>query len=122
MVAAQYAYSKGRTFMRRISAAFAVLFGLFALFFTAPPKLWGGATNQNMLGNFFTQNTAHADTPHSCSTVDGCADAGAGACTGTGGTSSSGVGPGGVDSVGDSVGGGVADSSGGCGDSCTGVA
>lgn len=71
MVAAQYAYSKGRTFMRRVSAAFAVLFGLFALFFTVTPKLWNsGSASQNMFANFFTQ-TAHADTPH---TGDGCTE------------------------------------------------
>lgn len=78
MVAAQYAYSKGRTFTRRISAAFAVLFGLFALFFTATPKLWNsGSASQNMLDNFFTQNTAHADTPHTGDSTGACAADGA---------------------------------------------
>lgn len=84
MVAAQYAYNKGRTFTRRISAAFAVLFGLFALLFTTTPKLWSSSSaNQNMFADFFTQNIAHADTPH---TTEGDGGGGAADCgTGTGG-------------------------------------
>ena len=97
MVAAQFAYSKGRTFARRVSAAFAVFFGLFALLFTATPKLWNSdSSGQNTFTNFFTQNTAHADTPHSCGGGGGggggadsggasgcagaCADGSAGSC------------------------------------------
>lgn len=97
MVAVQYAYSRGRTFTRRISAAFVVLFGLFALLFTTTPKLWSSSsTNQDMFANFFTQNTAHADTPHPTDSVVngdgygvgvGAADCGTGTGTGDAGCS-----------------------------------
>lgn len=81
MVATQYAYRKGRTFMRRISAAFAVLFGLFALFFAPTPRLWNAeSSNQNIFTNFFAQNTAHADVPHTGDSGGGDAGGAAGDC------------------------------------------
>jgi hypothetical protein len=67
MVAARYAYSKGKNVARKISAVFAVVFGIFALFFVATPKLWGqrSAGQSFSFVSLFTQNVAHADVPHS---------------------------------------------------------
>lgn len=91
MVAAQYAYNKGRTFTRRILAAFGVFFGLFALLFTATPKIWGSNyMNQNMSFNLFSQNVAHADTPHTPDTAEiSSCDSSGGTDCGTGTSDSS---------------------------------
>lgn len=111
MVAAHYAYSKGRTFVRVVSGTFLVLFGFFALFFASAPKLWNSRNATfELSGDSFNQNRAYADVPHTGDAPgggDGCADS-CGSCASSDDD--------GVDSVGDSVGGGVGDSSGGCGD------
>jgi len=62
----------------------ALIFGLFALFFMAIPSL--GSQNKNTSASFFTQNTAHADTPHTPDVVDytgaGAGDGGGAGCGG----------------------------------------
>lgn len=76
MVAARVAYSTGRVLARKASAAFAVFFGLFALFFVSTPKLWGpGSLNGDESVGLFAQNKAHAEIPLG---GDGGGDSGAG--------------------------------------------
>lgn len=98
MVAARYAYSKGKSLARRISAAFALVFGLLALIVSPAPKLWGSRNVHQVfsLTNMFSQNTVHADTPHvgidggyDANSGDACAsdaacgsDCGGGSCAG----------------------------------------
>ena len=96
MVAARIAYSRGRSFARKASAAFAVFFGLFALFFVATPNLWGSrsVSRDGSLG-FFAQNTAHAEVPDyiggdSGAGGDGDSDAGGGGDSGCGDSGDSG--------------------------------
>lgn len=88
MVAAQIAYSRGRVFARKASAAFAVCFGLFVLFFVATPKLWGSSSvsRDGSLG-FFAQNTAHAEVPDY---IGGDSGAGGGGDSGCGDSGDSG--------------------------------
>ncbi|MFZ2167598.1 MAG: hypothetical protein WAV50_01865 [Minisyncoccia bacterium] len=104
MVAARYAYSKGRTLARRVSGVFAIAFGLFAVLFTVAPKLWSWrspVSNQLFsFGEILTQNVAFADTPHTDG-YDGGADSSSDA-----GCSCA------ADSIGDAVGGGIGDSNG----------
>jgi len=82
MVAARYAYSKGRTLARRISAAFAVTFGLFMLLFAVTPKLWGERNSDSLFSfsNLFAQNIAHADVPHTGGADGGDSGDAAGDC------------------------------------------
>lgn len=79
MVAARYAYSRGRTFMVGVSAVFAVVIGFVALFFAAAPKLWSPG-NQSSSADFFTQNTAHADVPSTSCVATGSGDSGSCGC------------------------------------------
>jgi hypothetical protein len=77
MVAARYAYGTGRTLLKRVSAVFAVVFGLFALLFTTAPKSWGlQGSHLSLFEALSAQNVAHADIPHTPDSGDSTGDSG----------------------------------------------
>ena len=80
MVAARYAYSKGRYLVRGISAVFAITFGFIALFFTETPKVWSSVSP--IFGGFSVSNIAHAEIGSGGDSGGGCAGDCGGDCGG----------------------------------------
>lgn len=62
MTAVHYTYRKSRTIFRRVLGVLAFVFGFFAPYFTASPKLWNtGDANHAPSPDIFVDNHVQAD-------------------------------------------------------------